>query len=156
MVLALIIRDCQSTGWQALGYHTLDLYEWRRPARQKVHFSRYPTPPLRKHPESHHNDDNTGSRAETSPCLRATRGTKRTYVTGNLPIPHPKHNCRNRALQHNVQANFSEFWSSSLPIRAIRSCGIEAVSHLAPHLEQLHMLALWGSLWVTAMPGVAT
>ena len=61
-----------------------------------------------------------------------------------------------RALQHNVQANFSEFWRSSLPIRAIRSCGIEALSHLAPHLEQLHMLALWGSLWVTAMPGVAT
>ena len=79
--------------------------------------------------------------------MRTTRGTKRTYVTGNLPIPHPKHNCRNRALQHNVQENFSEFWRSSLPIMAIRSCGIEALSHLAPHLEQLHMLALWGSLW---------
>ena len=84
-----------------------------------------------------------------APVLRQdfTRGTKRTYVTGNLPIPHPKHNCRNRALQHTVQANFSEIWTSSLPIRAIRSCGIEALSHLAPHLEQLHMLALWGSLW---------
>ena len=81
---------------------------------------------------------------------------KKRYVTGNLPIPHPKHNCRNRALQHNVQASFSEFWRPSLPIRAIRSCGIEALSHLSPHLEQLHMLALWGSLWVTAMPGVAT
>ena len=46
-----------------------------------------------------------------------------------------------------MQANFSEFWRSSLAIRAIRSCGIEALSHLAPHLEQLHMLALWGSLW---------
>ena len=39
------------------------------------------------------------------------------------------------------------FWRSSLPIRAIRSCGIEALSHLAPHLEQLHMFALWGRLW---------
>ena len=68
-------------------------------------FPAYPPPP-RKHPESHQNDGNTGSRAKTSPCLRATRGTKRAYVTGNLPIPHPKHNCRNRALQHNVQANF--------------------------------------------------
>ena len=46
-----------------------------------------------------------------------------------------------------MQANFSEFWRSSLPIKAIKSCGIEALSHLAPHLEQLHMLALWGSLW---------
>ena len=25
------------------------------------------------------------------------RSTKKTYVTENLPIPHPKHNCRNRA-----------------------------------------------------------
>ena len=115
--------------------------------QQNTEGSTYPRPPLHKHPESHQNDGNTASRAKTSPCLRATRGTKTTHVTGNLPIPHPKHNCRNRALQHNVQANFSEFWRSSLPIRAIRSCGIEALSHLAPHLEQLHMLALWGSLW---------
>ena len=28
-----------------------------------------------------------------------------------------------------------------------RSCGIETLSNLAPHLEQLHMLALWGRLW---------
>ena len=70
-----------------------------------------------------------------------------TYVTENLPIPHPQHNCRNRALEHNVQTNFSKFWRSSLPIRGIRSCGIEALSDLAPHLEQLHMLAIWGRLW---------
>ena len=73
-----------------------------------------------------------------------TCGTKRTYVTGNLPIPHPKHNCRGRALEHNVQANFSKFWWSSLHIRGISSCGIEALSNLASHLEQLHMLALLG------------
>ena len=29
--------------------------------------------------------------------------------------------------------------TSSLPIRGIRSCGIEAPSNLAPHLEQLHL-----------------
>ena len=75
------------------------------------------------------------------------RGTKRTYVTKNLPIPHHEHNCCNRALEHNVQANFSMFRRSSLPIRGIRSCGIEALSNLAPHLKQLHMLALWGRLW---------
>ena len=33
---------------------------------------------------------------------------------------------------------------SSLPIRGIRSCGIEALSNLVAHLEQLQMLALWG------------
>ena len=57
-----------------------------------------------------------GPAAWTQQCLRATCGTKRTYVTENLPIPHPKHNCCNRALEHNVQANFSNFWRSSLPI----------------------------------------
>ena len=34
-----------------------------------------------------------------------------------------------------------------MPIKGIGSCGIEALSNLAPHLEQLHMLALWGRLW---------
>ena len=34
-----------------------------------------------------------------------------------------------------------------MPIRGIRSCGIETLSHLAPHLEQLQRLALWGRLW---------
>ena len=42
-----------------------------------------------------------------------------------------------------MQANFSKFWRSSLPIRGIRSCGIEALSNLAPHLKQLHVPALW-------------
>ena len=39
------------------------------------------------------------------------------------------------------------FWTSSLPIRGIRSCGIEALSNIVTHLKQLHMLALWGRLW---------
>ena len=89
-----------------------------------------------------------GPGAWTRQCLRATCSTKGTFVTENLPIPHPNHNCCRRALQHNVQANFSKFWRSSLPTRGIRRrCGIEALSKLAPHLEQLHMLALWGRLW---------
>ena len=45
-----------------------------------------------------------------------------------------------------MQAIFSMFWTSSLPIRVIKSCGIEALSNLAPHLKQLHMLALWRRL----------
>ena len=46
-----------------------------------------------------------------------------------------------------VQANFSKSWRYPLLIGGIRSCGIEALSNLVPHLEQLHMLALWGRLW---------
>ena len=92
---------------------------------------------LRKHQESQENDG-----AWTRRCLRTARSTKRTYVTKNLPIPHPKHNCRNRAREHNVQANFTKFWRSSLPIRGIRSCGIKTLSNFAPHLKQSHMLAL--------------
>ena len=57
-----------------------------------------PPPPLCKHQESQENHGQTGSR-----CLHAMRGTKRTYVTENLPTPDPKHNCLNRALEHNVQ-----------------------------------------------------
>ena len=75
------------------------------------------------------------------------RGTNRTYVAKNLSVPHPNHNGCNRALQHYVQANFSMLWRSSLPVRGISSCGIEALSNLVPHLEKLHMLAIWGRLW---------
>ena len=32
-------------------------------------------------------------------------------------------------------------------VRGISSCGMQAFSNLVPHLEQLHMLALWGRLW---------
>ena len=66
-------------------------------------------------------------------------------MTENLPVPN--HNCCNKALQHHVSANFSMFWRSSLPVKGISSCRIEAPSNLAPHVEQLHMLALWGKLW---------
>ena len=31
--------------------------------------------------------------------------------------------------------------------QGIMSCGIEALSNLAPHLKPLHMLAPWGRLW---------
>ena len=72
---------------------------------------------------------------------------KKMKVAENLPIPHPKHNCGNRNLEHNVQANFRKFRRSSLPIRGTRSCGIQALSNLAPHLKQLRMVPLWGRLW---------
>ena len=116
--------------------------------------STYPPLPLSKHAKSHKNDGQTGSCAYTSSCLRATRSTKSMYVAENLPIPHPNHNCCNRALQHYVQANSSMFWRSSLPVRGISSCGIEILSNLAPHLEQLHMLALWQALeqaWIQVL-----
>ena len=76
--------------------------------------------------------------------LRQARACARRAVPKERMSPET---CPYLTLSTIVQANFSEFWRSSLPIRAIRSCGIEALSHLAPHLEQLHMLALWGSLW---------
>ena len=105
----------------------------------------YP-PPLRKHQESQENDGQTGSQCLDKVMLVCdTRYQKN--VCHQKPVPHPKHNCCNRALEHIVQANFSNFWWSSLPIRGIRSCGIQALSNLAPHLKQLHMLALWGRLW---------
>ena len=72
--------------------------------------------------------------------------TKRLHMAKHLPIPHFDHNCRNRAPENNVQANFSIFCTSSLPIMGIGSCGIEALSNLGPHLRQLHMLALLGRL----------
>ena len=34
----------------------------------------------------------------------------------------------------------SPFWGSPLPVRGISSCGIEALSNVAPHLEQLHTI----------------
>ena len=34
----------------------------------------------------------------------------------HLPIPHPDHNCRNKAPEHNVQADFRVVWTSSLSI----------------------------------------
>ena len=48
-------------------------------------------------------------RSDWVPVLRQSAASarravpKRVYVTENLPIPHPKHNCRDRALEHNVQ-----------------------------------------------------
>ena len=50
-------------------------------------------------------------------------------------------------LTTSLRGDFCMFWRSSLPVRGISSCGIEAPSNLAPHLEQLRMLALWGRLW---------
>ena len=69
-----------------------------------------------------------------------TGAIKRRFVAKKLPIPH--HNCCNRAPEHNVQANFSMFWTPSQPIRGIRSCGLEALSNLPRHLKKLHMLPL--------------
>ena len=50
------------------------------------------------------------------------------------------------ATGHRKQANYSTFWTSSLPIRGTSNCGIEALSNLAPQLKQLHVLALWDRL----------
>ena len=75
-----------------------------------------PPPAPSKHVKSQKNDGQAGSCAWTSPCLQATRGTKRTYVAENLPVPQPIHNCCNRAPQHYVQ-----HFSASCPSGGIRS-----------------------------------
>ena len=106
-----------------------------------------PPPPLRKHKENQESDGQTGSWRLDKAVLARNARYQKNACPENLPIPHPEHNSHNRALEHNVLANFSKFWRSSLPIRGIRSCGIEALSNLVRHLEQLHMLALWGRLW---------
>ena len=89
-----------------------------------------PTNPLRKHQESQESDGQTGSRCLDKAVLvhKHNAQYQKNACPKNLPIPYPKHNSHNRALEHNVRANFSKFWRSSLPIRGIRSCGIEAVS----------------------------
>ena len=69
----------------------------------------------------------------------------------HLPIPHPNHNCCNRAPEHNVPANFSMFWTCLVLTKGIRSCGIEALSNLAPHLRS--MVVDW--MDATAMPATA-
>ena len=65
-----------------------------------------PPHPLRKHLETQENDSHTGSWCLDKAVLPRNaqyQKRKRMYVTENLPIPHPNHNCRNRALEHNVQ-----------------------------------------------------
>ena len=110
-----------------------------------------------KHQESQENDGQTGSWCLDKAVLARDARHQKNACPENLPIPHPKHNSHNRVVEHNVQANFSKFWRSSLPIRAIRSCGIEALSNLAPHIQQLHMLAFCSPvdrMHATAMPAI--
>ena len=42
-------------------------------------------------------------------------------------------------MQQFLLANFSVFWRSTLPIRGLKSCGMEVLSNFASHLEQLHL-----------------
>ena len=55
----------------------------------------YPSPPLHKHQSGQESDSQTGSW-----CLDAWYQKK--ACPKDLPILHPKHNSRNRALEHNV------------------------------------------------------
>ena len=93
----------------------LRLSSWHR-QRFNVSQQYPPPPPFASTQKVRKRTARLGPGAWTRQCFRVVHGTKRTYVTENLPIPHPKHNCCIRALEHNVQANFSKFWRSSLPI----------------------------------------
>jgi hypothetical protein len=83
-----------------------------------------PPPTLRKHQPGQESDGQTESWCLDKAVQPRDARYQKKACPKNLPIPHPKHNSRNRALEHNVQANFSKFWRSSLPIRGIRSLGI--------------------------------
>ena len=43
------------------------------------------------------------------------------------------------------------FWTSALPHRGIRSCGVEALSNLALHLEQAHTHMHMHMMYAAAM-----
>ena len=60
-------------------------------------------PPLRRHQINQENEGQTWPRCLDKAVLARDVRYQRMYVTENLPIPYPKHNCRNRALGHNVQ-----------------------------------------------------
>ena len=84
-----------------------------------------PPPPLRKHQPGQESDGQTGSWCLDKAVQPRNARYQKKACPKNLPIPHSKHDSRNRALEHNVQANFSKFWRSSLPIRGIRNCACE-------------------------------
>ena len=62
----------------------------------------YPPPPLRKHQESQESDGQTGSWCLDKAVLARDARYQKNTCPENLPIPHPKHNSHNRALEHNV------------------------------------------------------
>ena len=75
-----------------------------------------PPPTLRKHAENHE------TTVRWVPCLDKPMLARNAQYQKNAcrkhpPIPHPNHDCHNSAPEHNVRANFSMFWTSSLPIR---------------------------------------
>ena len=66
------------------------------------HISMVPPPPLHKHQESEESDGQTGSRCLDNAVLARDTEYQKKACPENLPIPHPKHNSHNRALEHNV------------------------------------------------------
>ena len=55
-----------------------------------------------KHQESQENDCQTGSWSLDKAVLARDARCQKNACPENLPIPHPKHNSHNRALEHNV------------------------------------------------------
>ena len=64
---------------------------------------RFPTPPpLRKHKPGQESDGQTGSWCLDKVVQPRDARYQNKACPENLPIPHPKHNSRNGALEHNV------------------------------------------------------
>ena len=64
--------------------------------------SNLPPPPLRKHQESQESDGQTGSWCLDKGVLARNARYQKNACAENLPIPHPRHNSHNRALEHNA------------------------------------------------------
>ena len=59
-------------------------------------------PPLRKHQPGQESDGQTGSWCLYKVVQLRDAQYQKKACPKNLPTPHPKHNSRNRALEHNV------------------------------------------------------
>ena len=86
----------------------------------RASLTQYPPPPLSKQAKSQKNDRQAGSCLDKTMLAREARYQKNLCHRNPAPTS-PNPNCCNRVLQHYLQANFSMFWRSSLPIRGIRS-----------------------------------
>ena len=69
--------------------------------KQRIQSSHIP-PPFGKHQESQASDGQTGSWCLDKAVLASDSRYQKKACPENVPIPHPKHNSHNRALEHNV------------------------------------------------------
>ena len=93
----MLLPDCgHQGGGQERGRPSLS------PPHSLVPITLYPAPPLRKHQPGQESDGPTRSWCLDKMVQPRDAQYQKKACPKNLPIPHPKHNSRNRALEHNV------------------------------------------------------